>query len=603
MRIAARRVRLAVSGGLLFLFALSAAVTAQVQSGTDPIRYEGCSDLSADQFRKVAVGSGGLQEPVKMAFLPDGRILVAERRGPVKILAPGGGDPAAAWTRKVFWEKNRTGGKTEDGTLGIAVDPGFADNHWVYVLYSPLDTAVNRLSRFVLRDGLLDTATEKVILDVAVEREHCCHTGGGMGWDAQGNLYLTTGDNTSSDDMFAAINEAPGMSYRDAQRSAANTDDLRGKVLRIRPRALPDDPGPGPAPGPGSTYDIPAGNFRGAFAALWPDAADRDKVRPEIYSMGHRNPYTLFVDRYTGWAYIGEVGPDANVGMAGKGPAKHEEFNLVQGPGNFGWPYFIGNNLAYNDWDYATNAPGPAFIPSAPENTSVNNTGVRRLPPAIGAILSRENNKNGKSTDNVERFAAFQGVTAIGGPVYYYDGRNPNPGKLPPHFDRKWLMTDHSGGFLNLATLSPDGKSVTAVSRVPLPVAAESWSAPFDRPVGMEIGPDGMLYVIEYAAGNFAFSASTRISRLEYTGECRPETPVPPEQSAAARGPGRPALRLLAPVAGGRAVRLPAGVPGFSLHDVRGAELWSYRRADAGREEAVRLPGTLPQGVLQVRLR
>lgn len=602
MRIVARRARLAASGGLLLHLAFSAAGTAQVQSGTDPIRYEGCSDLSADQFRKATIGSGGLQEPVKMAFLPDGRILVAERRGPVKIVKPDGGAPAAAWTRKVFWERSRTGGKTEDGTLGIAVDPGFAENRWVYVLYSPVDTAVNRLSRFVLRDGVLDTATERIILDVKVQREYCCHTGGGMGWDAQGNLYVTTGDNTASDDMYAAINESPGLTHRDAQRSAANTDDLRGKLLRIKPRPFPDD-APEPPPGPGSTYDIPAGNLREAFASLWPDAADRDKVRPEIYSMGHRNPYTLSVDRYTGWAHIGEVGPDANVGAIGKGPAKHEEFNLVQGPGNFGWPYFIGNNLAYNDWDYAADTTGPAFNPSAPVNASANNTGVRRLPPAIGSILSRENGKNGKSVDNVERFAAFQGATAIGGPVYYYDGRNPNPNKLPPHFDRKWLMTDHTGGFLNLATLSPGGESVTAVSRVPLPIASASETTPFDRPVGMEIGPDGMLYVIEYAAGNFSYSASTRISRLEYTGDCRPGTPVPPDPAAGARAPAPPAMRLLAPAEGGRAVRLPAGVRGFSLHDLRGAEVWSYRRADAGREESVRLPGTLPRGVLQVRSR
>ena len=607
MRIIARRARLAVSGGVLFPFALSAggmaqaAATAQVQTGMDPIGYEDCSDLSADQFRKVTVGGGGLREPVKMAFLPDGRILVVERRGPIKIIPPEGGAPKEAWTRKVFWERTETGGKTEDGTLGIAVDPGFAGNHWVYVLYSPLDTAVNRHSRLVLRASHRDTATEKVILDVGVQRRYCCHTGGGMGWDAQGNLYLTTGDNTASDDMFAAINESSGMSHLDAQRSAANTDDLRGKLLRIRPRPLPDDGKPGPAPGPGSTYDIPAGNLRAAFISLWPDAADRDRVRPEIYSMGHRNPYTLFIDRYTGWAHIGEVGPDAGVGVVGKGPAKHEEFNLVQGPGNFGWPYFIGNNQAYNDWDYTTNTSGPAFNPAAPENASVNNTGVRRLPPAIGAILSRENNKYGKSTDNVERFAAFQGATAIGGPVYYYDGRNPNPNKLPPHFNRKWLMTDHSGGFLNLATLSPDGKNVTDVSRVPLPIASGIESAPFDRPVGMEIGPDGMLYVIEYAAGNFSFSASTRISRLEYTGDCLPDTPVPPDQPTAARGPVRPAMRLLAPAEGGRAVRVPAGVPGFSLHDMRGAELWSYRRADPSREESVRLPGGLPRGILKVR--
>lgn len=584
------------------LLAFAPAVTAQVQSGNDPIVYEGCSELAADQFRLVTVGTGGLQEPVKMAFLPDGRILVAERRGPIKIIAPGSVVPEAAWTRKVFWERSPLGGKIEDGTLGIAVDPGFAGNRWVYVLYSPLEKSVNRLSRFVFRDNRLDDATEKVILEVEVQRDYCCHTGGGMGWDDQGNLYLATGDNTASDDMFAAINETAGLTHRDAQRTAANTADLRGKLLRIRPRPIADD-AEAPPPGPGSTYDIPAGNLREAYASFWPDAADRDKVRPEIYSLGHRNPYTLFVDKYTGWAHIGEVGPDAGVRAEGKGPAKHEEFNLVRGPGNFGWPYFIGDNLAYHDWDYGTNVTGPAFDPAAPVNASVNNSGVRRLPPANAAVLSRENGRNGKSVDGVERFAAFQGATAIGGPVYYYDGRNPHPNKLPPHFDRKWFMSDHTGGFLNVATVAPDGGSVTAVSRVPLPAGASTGTASaFDRPIGMEIGPDGMLYVIEYAASNFTYTASTRITRLEYTGDCRPDTLVPPTKpAAAARAPARPSMRLLAVVEGGRSVRLPAGMAGFRLHDVRGAELWSYRRADPSREESVRLPAALPRGILQIR--
>jgi cytochrome c len=517
-----------------------------------------------------------------MAFLPDGRILFVERRGPVKMVKPGDSRPVNAWNRKVFWEKSLRNQKIEDGTLGIAVDPGFAANKWIYLYYSPLAPSVNRLSRFTLNGDQIDTASEKVLLDVEVQRDYCCHTGGGMGFDAAGNLYLTTGDNTASDDAYAAINERPDMVHRDAQRTSGNTDDLRGKLIRIKPS-------------PDGRYTIPAGNLKEAFAHLWPTQALEDKVRPEIYSMGHRNPYTLWVDRYTGWAHIAEVGPDARTFSADKGPAQHEEFNLVRKAGNFGWPYFMGDNQAYRDWDYVANTTGPAFNPQAVVNNSVNNTGVNNLPPAEPPIASREYGKAGKTTDGAAKFPAFMGTTALTGPIYYYDGRIANAYKLPPHFDRKWLMTDHGTGIINIATLDARGESVTELVRSVIDV-------PLDRPVALEVGPDGGLYVIEYAAGNFQFTNSTKISRIEYTGNCRPATPVPPEipTALATRNAARP--RLMARVEGGQAVRLPAGVPGFSLHDLRGAKVWEYRGAASDAESRVALPADLPQGVLQVRL-
>ena len=570
-------------------FAVSAfLVLAAAGAGQAQLTYPGCDDLTAAQLRKVTVAEPPLVEPVKMAFLPDGRLIFVERRGPVKIVKPGNTKPIVAWERKVFWEKSLKGAKIEDGTLGVAVDPKFATNNWIYLYYSPLSKSANRLSRFTMVGDMIDTTSEKVLFDVDVQRDYCCHTGGGMGFDAQGNLYLTTGDNTASEDAFAAINEKPDMVHRDAQRSSGNTNDLRGKLLRIKPT----DAG---------GYTIPAGNMKEALTSLWPTQADKDKVRPEIYSMGHRNPYTLHVDKYTGWAHIAEVGPDADKPTDEKGPAQHEEYNLVKKAGNFGWPYFIGPNMAYKDYDYVTSTTGPAFNAMAVVNNSPNNTGLTNLPPASMAILSREFGNSGKTVDSVAKFTNFVGTMALTGPIYYYDGRNPSTIKLPPHFNKKWIMSDHGAGFINAATLNGTSDTVLKVEKVALPVLPNN--VPFlDKPVGLDVGPDGALYVIEYAAGNFSSTASTKISRIEYTGTCSPSTPIPPDLPTALGAPEKAPGRLLARVEGGRSVRLPASALGFSLHDLKGSQVWDYRRARAGSEEIISVPRQLPQGILKVRI-
>jgi cytochrome c len=94
----------------------------------------------------------------------------------------------------------------------------------------------------------------------------------------------------------------------------------------------------------------------------------------------------MSVDSQSGTVYWGEVGPDAG-GEGPRGPRGYDEINQAKGPGNFGWPYFIGNNLAYADYDYATGAVGPLFDAAAPVNASPNNTGSSVLPPARSAFL------------------------------------------------------------------------------------------------------------------------------------------------------------------------------------------------------------------------
>ncbi|NEE41503.1 PQQ-dependent sugar dehydrogenase, partial [Streptomyces sp. SID7982] len=85
-----------------------------------------------------------------------------------------------------------------------------------------------------------DLASEKVLLGWPVQINSCCHAGGGMAWDSKDNLYIATGDNNSSgfSDGYSGNNPQPnykGVSFADARRTAGNTNNLNGKILRIHP--------------------------------------------------------------------------------------------------------------------------------------------------------------------------------------------------------------------------------------------------------------------------------------------------------------------------------------------------------------------------------
>ncbi len=113
----------------------------------------------------------------------------------------------------------------------------------------------------------------------------------------------------------------------DAQRSAANTNDFKGKILKIHPE---ND----------GKYTIPEGN-------MFPKGMERTK--PEIFAMGCRNPYRIAINPKTSTVYWGEIGPDAGEDKE-RGPRGYDEFNQAKKPGYYGWPYFVGNNYAYAEW-------------------------------------------------------------------------------------------------------------------------------------------------------------------------------------------------------------------------------------------------------------
>ena len=265
---------------------------------------------------------------MSLEVAPDGRVFFVERGGAVKIYNPATGSTGLAGQLNTY-----TG--DEHGLLGIALDPDFATNHWVYLFWSPAGAVSDqRLSRFTLVGNQLDMASEKILLTFHTDRSNTNHEAGSLAFGPGGELYISTGDNTNPFESsgFAPIDERPGRAIFDAQRSAGNTNDLRGKILRIKPQ-------------PDGTYTIPAGN-------LFP--ADGSAGRPEIYVMGNRNPFRISIDAETGWLYWGEVGPDASNDSATRGPRGYDEINQARQAGNFGWPYIIADNKPYRDYNFAT---------------------------------------------------------------------------------------------------------------------------------------------------------------------------------------------------------------------------------------------------------
>lgn len=423
-----------------------------------------------------------LDEPTEMAIMPDGKIIFLERKGNVKLYDPADGKVKVINTFNV-------GTKFEDGMIGLALDPEFAENKFLYIFYSHPQRSANVVARFTFADGKIDMSSEKQMLDVATQRETCCHTGGSMAFGPDGNLYVSTGDNTSpfASDGYSPSDEQAGRAPFDAQKSSGNTNDLRGKILRIHPEA-------------DGTYTIPDGN-------LFPKG--EAKTRPEIYVMGCRNPYRISIDQKTGYLYWGEVGPDAGQNDSLRGPRGYDEVNQAKKAGYFGWPYFVGNNYAYAKYDFAAKKVLTKWDPKAPINESPNNTGKRELPPANPAYVWYPYAKS-------EEFPMVKegGRNAMAGPVYYSENYKGVPTAFPDYFDGKLLIYDWIRNWMFLVTMNDQGAIDDMEPFMP--------NTTFNNMCDMAYGPDGKLYMLEYGTVWFKQNLDARLVRIDYNGGNRP---------------------------------------------------------------------------------
>jgi glucose/arabinose dehydrogenase/cytochrome c551/c552 len=449
-----------------------------------------------DRFTKTQLSFGEFFEPTEMTILPNLDVLITQRRGEILLYKNDLKQVKQVGFLNVYWKTSVPRVNAEEGVMGLAKDPDYAKNNWIYIYYSPVDSSVNRLSRFTFKNDTLDVGTEKVILDVRSQREICCHTGGSIAFGPDGLLYLSTGDNSTPfnepgekfvNNGFGPMNDIPGHQQYDARRSSANTNDLRGKILRIR---VKDD----------GSYEVPDGNLF---------EPGTDKTRPEIYVMGNRNPYRISVDQKNSNLYWGEVGPDAsNDSLATRGPRGYDEVNQARKAGNFGWPLFVGNNYAYRDFDYATGESGTSFDPAKPVNDSKNNTGLSVLPSAQPAFIWYP---YAVSSDFPQ--VGTGGRNAMAGPVYYTD-MFPKETRLPDYYNGKLIIYDWIRGWIKAVTLFPNGD----FSRMEPFFNAIDVNSLID----MEVGPDGRLYLLEYGSGWFSKNADSGLARIDYNSGNRP---------------------------------------------------------------------------------
>ncbi len=231
----------------------------------------------SEGFEQTLVAAG-LNAPTAMEFAPDGRLFVAEQAGRLRVVKNGVLLPNDFVTLNVA-------NNSERGLLGIAFDPDFASNRFVYVYYTrTLPPIKNRVSRFTasrLNPDVAVPGSERVLLD-DIGSDAGNHNGGAIHFGLDRKLYVAVGDG--------------GADPTNSQSLAT----LSGKLLRINPDGSP------PADNP----------FVGVPGA-----------RAEIFALGLRNPYTFAVDPQTGTIHVNDVGQST-----------WEEINLGAPGANYGWP-------------------------------------------------------------------------------------------------------------------------------------------------------------------------------------------------------------------------------------------------------------------------
>jgi PKD repeat protein/glucose/arabinose dehydrogenase len=494
-----------------------------------------CSATKTGAFQRTPLATTDLADPFELAVAPDRRVFFVQRTGKLKIIDQESMKVTTALDLAYTPEMT----SQSDGLLGLALDPKFADNHWVYLLNS--DKTENRinLSRFTEADGKVDPASEKRLLTIPTwrgEGRANSHMAGSITFDKKGDLYVATGDNTDpfASDGFTPVDERADRRAWDAQGTAGNTNDLRGKILRITPKA-------------DGTYSVPDGNLF---------APGTEKTRPEVYAMGFRNPFRITTDPVSGALLVGDYGPDARQAVADRGPEGTVEFDRVTKAGNFGWPYCIGNNTPFNDYDFEAKKSGAKFDCAKPVNDSPHNTGLTELPPAQPATVWYAYSASPEFPE-----LGTGGGGPMSGPVYDYDAQNPYKTKFPEYFDGKWFTYELTRQWFKVFSMQEKDQTFTD-PRFPAAKSGDlnsinsvfgdmKWNQPFDA----DFGPDGALYVIDFGLGSGTGRGGSNegsgIYRIDYVADGR----LPDARAAVTPDTGQAPLEVAFDSAG-------SGLPG-----------------------------------------
>jgi aldose sugar dehydrogenase len=346
-----------------------------------------------------------LENPWGMAFLPDGRLLITERPGRLRIYSQGQLSVAVSGTPAVY-------NQGQGGLLDIAIDPNFTQNQLVYLTYAEAGTA-GTAGTAVMRGKLNGTALEntQVLFRQTPKLSTGNHFGSRLVFDRAGYLFVTLGENNN-------------------RITAQYLDHHQGKIIRLWPDG-----------------SIPTDNpFIG-----------QTNVKPEIWSYGHRNPQGATLNPWTGKLWMNEHGPKGG-----------DEINIPQPGKNYGWP-IITYGIDYNGQPIpestGTSAPGmeqpkyywvPSIAPSgmAFYNKNKNSAWYGNL--FVGGLAAQQLVRleiNGESIVKEERLLGELGYRIR-------DVRAGPDGGL-------YLLTDSATG--NLLKIDPPPKEIIRNTRPPKP--------------------------------------------------------------------------------------------------------------------------------------
>jgi glucose/arabinose dehydrogenase len=233
---------------------------------------------------KQTIAAKNLINPTRMAIAPDGRVFITEQAGRIRIVESGSLLP-----QPFLNITTRVDSRGERGLLGIAFDPDFLVNQWVYVFYTSKTPVIhNRVSRFKANGDTVLPASEDVLLDIQPSGAALLHNGGAIGFGIDGKLYIAVGDGGTPS-------------------NAQSLGNLKGKILRIN-----------------KDGSIPADN---------PFYQAATGINRAIWARGLRNPFSFAVQPETGRIHINDVGQSA-----------WEEVNHGIKGSNYGWPLAEGRS-------------------------------------------------------------------------------------------------------------------------------------------------------------------------------------------------------------------------------------------------------------------
>ena len=356
-----------------------------------------------------SVIASGISSPTAMAFTPDGRLFICQQGGQLRVIK----NDALLATPFLTVTTDSTG---ERGLLGVAFDPDFANNQWVYIYYTvPGTTPHNRVSRFTANGDVAVSGSEKVILELNDLSTASNHNGGAIHFGLDAKLYVAVGENANSANSQTLAN-------------------LLGKMLRIN--------ADGSIPGDNPFYNTATG------------------VNRAIWALGLRNPFTFGIQPGTGRMFINDVGEGS-----------WEEINDGFAGTNYGWPTCEGacspTNPNFRDPIYQySHAEGCAIVGGAFYNPAATQfppeyTGVYFFADLCGGWIRKLDAANG---NQVSTFATGLSnpvdlAVSADGSLYYLDRGSSSVSRVRftsvPNVVTLTLVTQPSGLQLTL-----DGQTI-----------------------------------------------------------------------------------------------------------------------------------------------